>query len=53
MPKYNPLVVRTQVRDYYKYSFYTRTITEWNKLPRDIALFNSLAAFKNAFSNIY
>ena len=36
-----------------KYSFYPRTITEWNKLPRDIALSNSLAAFENAISNIY
>ena len=36
-----------------KYSFYPRTITEWNKLPRKIELSNSLAAFKNAISNIY
>ena len=41
------------IRDYYKYSLYPRTITEWNKLSRDIALSNSLAAFKNAISNIY
>ena len=27
----------TAIRDYYKYSFYPRTITQWNKLPRDIA----------------
>ena len=43
---------QTAIRDYYKYSFYQRTITEWSKLPRDIALSNSLAAFKNAISNI-
>ena len=43
----------TAIRDYYKYSFYPRTITEWNKLPRDIALSNSLAAFIDAISNIY
>ena len=43
----------TAIRDYYKYSFYPRTITEWNKLPRKIELSNSLAAFKNAISNIY
>ena len=43
----------TAIRDYYKYSLYPRTITEWNKLPRDIALCNSPAAFKNAVSNIY
>ena len=36
----------TAIRDYYEYSFYPRTITEWNKLPRDIALSNSLAAFR-------
>ena len=43
----------TEIRDYYKYSFYPRTITEWNKPPRGIALSNSLAAFENAISNIY
>ena len=43
----------TAIRDYYKYSFYPRTITEWKKLARDTALSNSLAAFKNAISNIY
>jgi len=29
------------------------TITEWNKLLKDKALSNSLAAFKNVISNIY
>ena len=43
----------TAIKDYYKYSLYPRTITEWNKLPRKIELSNSLAAFKNAVSNIY
>ena len=43
----------TAITDYYKYSLYPRTITEWNKLPRKIELSNSLAAFKNAVSNIY
>ena len=43
----------TAIRDNNKYSFYPRTITEWNKLPRGIALSNSLAAFKSAISNIY
>ena len=45
----------TAIRDYYKYSFYPRTITEWpwNKLPKKIELSNSLAAFKNAISIIY
>ena len=43
----------TAIRDNYKYSFHPRTITGWNKLPRDIELPNSLAAFKNAISNIY
>ena len=64
MPNYNPLAIRTQlspkyshalptvIKDYYKYSFYPRTITAWNKLPRKIES-NSLAAFKNAISNIY
>ena len=40
-------------RDYYKYSFYPRTISEWNKLPREIVLSSSLAAFKNAIFNMY
>ena len=40
-------------RDYYKYSFYPRTITEWNNLPREITLSSSLAAFKTAIFNIY
>ena len=34
------------IGDYYNYSFYPRTMTEWNKLPRDIVLSNSLAAFR-------
>ena len=40
-------------RDYYKYSFYPRTISEWNKLPREIVLSSSLAPFENASFNIY
>ena len=40
-------------RDYYKYSFYPRTISEWNNLPREIVFCSSLAAFKNAFFNIF
>ena len=43
----------TAIRDYYKYSFYPKKITEWNKLPRKMELSNSLAAFKKAISNIY
>ena len=35
------------IRDYYK------LITEWNKVPRKIELYNSQAAFKNAISIIY
>ena len=42
----------TAIRDNNNYSFYPRTVTEWNKLPRGIALSNSLADFKNAISNI-
>ena len=30
-----------------------RTISEWNKLPREIVLSSSLAAFKNVIFNIY
>ena len=40
-------------REHYKYSFYPRTISEWNKLPREIVLSSSLAAFKNAIFNMY
>ena len=32
---------------------YPRTITEWNQLPRETALSDSLSVFKNAISNIY
>ena len=40
-------------RNYYKYSFHPRTISEWNKLPREIVLSSSLVAFKNAIFNMY
>ena len=40
-------------RDYYKYSFYPRTISEWNKLPREIVRSRSRAAFKNAIFSIH
>lgn len=33
-------------RDYYNYFFYPRTISKGNKLPREIALSSSPAAFK-------
>ena len=34
-------------------SLLPKTITEWNQLPRETALLNSLTAFKNAILNIY
>ena len=40
-------------RDYYKYSFYPRTISELSKLPREIVLSSSLVAIKNAIFNFY
>ena len=37
-------IVNTADSHYYKYSFYPRTITEGNPVPRETALSNSLAA---------
>ena len=33
---------------FYKYSFYPRTIIEWNALPQNIAEAPSLASFKHS-----
>ena len=39
--------------DFYKYSFIPRTIQEWNKLPKEVALKESLKSFKSEISTIY
>ena len=39
--------------DYYKYAFFSRTLQECNKLPRQVALAKSLTSFKLAISSIY
>ena len=38
-----PILARTQ---YYQYSFFPRTVSDWNQLPRDILSAQNLAAFK-------
>ncbi|KAK2190236.1 hypothetical protein NP493_85g01023 [Ridgeia piscesae] len=36
--------------NYYKYSFFPRTITQWNRLPSNIFTHNSLDAFNNTIT---
>jgi len=43
------IVCRTQ---YYQFSFFPRTISDWNKLPRDTILANTLACFKNRIASL-
>jgi hypothetical protein len=38
--------------DYFKYSFIPRTLQEWNKLPSQVALSESLKSFKGDISNM-
>ena len=40
-------------KGYYKYSFYSRAISEWNELPRKIVLSCSMVALQNATCTIY
>ena len=35
----------TAIRDYYKYAFYPRTITEWNKLPTGYSIVQFAGCF--------
>ena len=44
-----PIVSRTQ---YHQYSFFPRTIVDWNQLPRDTLSSKSLEIFKNRISNV-
>ena len=44
--KYKYRVPRT-TNDILKYSFYPRTLREWNRLPKEIILANSLEIFKS------
>ena len=39
--------------DYFKYSFFPRTLQEWNKLPSHVALSKSLESYKGEISTIY
>ena len=39
--------------DFYKYSFFPRTIQEWNKVPKEVAFRESLQSFKGEISTIY
>ena len=38
--------------DFYKF-FFPRTLLDWNRLPRQVALAKSLETFKEAISTIY
>jgi len=42
----------TAIRDYYKYSFCPRTITEWNQLPRETALHLQFTGCKCNFKHL-
>ena len=42
----------TAIRDYYKYSFCLRTITEWNQLPRETALHLQFTGCKCNFKHL-
>ena len=51
---YHPLSYRliTATTDYYKYSFFPRSIVQWNSLPPDIPFLPTLEQFNVAVSNI-
>ena len=38
-------------KDIFKYSFYPRTLTEWNSLPKEIVLSETLDVFKSKLEN--
>ncbi|KXJ14199.1 hypothetical protein AC249_AIPGENE21891 [Exaiptasia diaphana] len=40
------------IRDYYKYSFFPRTLKDWNNLPPKIALSPTLALFKASVADL-
>ena len=39
------------MKDILKYSFYPRTLTEWNSLPKEIVLSETLDVFKSKLEN--
>ena len=51
---YHPLSYRliSATIDYYKYSFFPRSIVQWNSLPPDIPFLPTLEQFNVAVSNI-
>ena len=40
------------VRDAYKYSFYPRTIVEWNSIPSDIRKSKTVESFRNTWAKV-
>ena len=40
-------------RDVFKYSFFTRTINEWNSLPYEVVCSDSFNDFKNKLNDIF
>ena len=47
--KYQQIFTRTQ---FYQYSFFPRTIREWNKLPASVVEAPNLLAFKQALNGV-
>ena len=39
--------------DFYKFCFYPRSVQEWNRLSRQVAVAKSLKSFKDAITKIY
>ena len=40
-------------KDIFKYSFYPRALTEWNSLPKEIVLSETLDNFKSELKNYF
>jgi hypothetical protein len=43
--------IRKAIKDVFKYSYFSRTIREWNKLPPELVLSSSLGEFKTKLSS--
>ena len=39
-------------KDFYKFSFYPRTISDWNSLPEAIGMSDTLESFKSGISTL-
>jgi len=45
-------VISSLYRDYHMYSFYPRTVREWNNLAQDVVLLDTPEAFRSALQSI-